>query len=83
MLDASVRGVLDRINDATEGSRLRVAVVAPGGYGKTALLEEITNSAVRVVDDAHLLDDASLRELAAEPLWWTSCSPRPAACRAS
>lgn len=77
VLDSSVRGVLDRINDAAEGTRLRVVVAAPGGYGKTALLSEITNSAVRVVDDAHLLDDASLRELAAEPLVVVAYRPWP------
>ncbi|MGW4211547.1 LuxR C-terminal-related transcriptional regulator [Lentzea sp. NPDC004789] len=77
VLDASVRGVLDRINDAAEGTRLRVVVAAPGGHGKTAVLEEITNSAVRVVDDAHLLDDASLRALAAEPLLVLAYRPWP------
>ncbi|MEV6244256.1 LuxR C-terminal-related transcriptional regulator [Lentzea sp. NPDC051838] len=77
VLDASVRGVLDRINDAAAGTRLRVVVVAPGGYGKTAFLEEITNSAVRVVDDAHLLDDASLSALAAEPLLVLAYRPWP------
>ncbi len=77
MLDDSVRGVLDRINDAAAGTRLRVAVVAPGGYGKTALLSEITNSAVRVVDDAHLLDDASLSALSGEPLLVLAHRPWP------
>ncbi|MFI6102360.1 LuxR C-terminal-related transcriptional regulator [Lentzea sp. NPDC051213] len=77
VLDSSTRGVLDRINDAAAGTRLRVVVVAPGGYGKTALLEEITNSAVRVVDDAHLLDDDSLRALAAEPLLALAYRPWP------
>jgi DNA-binding CsgD family transcriptional regulator len=77
VLDSSVRGVLDRINDAAAGTRLRVVVAAPGGYGKTALLSEITNSAVRVVDDAHLLDDASLRELADEPLVVVAYRPWP------
>ncbi|WP_090065440.1 helix-turn-helix transcriptional regulator [Lentzea flaviverrucosa] len=77
VLDAPVRGVLDRINEAAAGTRLRVVVAAPGGYGKTALLSEITNSAVRVVDDAHLLDDASLRSLAAEPLLVLAHRPWP------
>ncbi|USX49484.1 LuxR family transcriptional regulator [Lentzea sp. HUAS12] len=77
VLDAPVRGVLDRINDADAGTRLRVVVAAPGGYGKTALLSEITNTAVRVVDDAHLLDDASLRALAAEPLLVLAHRPWP------
>ncbi|WP_394614040.1 LuxR C-terminal-related transcriptional regulator [Lentzea sp. JNUCC 0626] len=77
VLDASVRGVLDRINDAEAGTSLRVVVAAPGGYGKTALLSEITNPAVRVVDDAHLLDDAALRALAAEPLLVLAYRPWP------
>ncbi|WP_285642592.1 LuxR family transcriptional regulator [Lentzea sp. NBRC 102530] len=77
VLDASVRGVLDRINDAEAGTSLRVVVAAPGGYGKTALLSEITNSAVRVVDDAHLLDDAALRALTAEPLLVLAYRPWP------
>lgn len=77
MLDAPVRGVLDRINEAAAGTRLRVAVAAPGGHGKTALLSEITNTAVRVVDDAHLLDDASLRALADEPLLVLAHRPWP------
>ncbi|MGW6450046.1 LuxR C-terminal-related transcriptional regulator [Lentzea sp. NPDC055074] len=77
VLDAPVRGVLDRINEAAAGTRLRVVVAAPGGYGKTALLSEITNTAVRVVDDAHLLDDASLRELADEPLSVLAYRPWP------
>ncbi|GAB2873842.1 helix-turn-helix transcriptional regulator [Lentzea nigeriaca] len=77
VLDASVRDVLDRINDAPAGTRLRVVVVAPGGYGKTALLEEITNAAVRVVDDVHLLDDTALRDLAAEPLLVAAYRPWP------
>ncbi|WP_191303684.1 helix-turn-helix transcriptional regulator [Lentzea cavernae] len=77
VLDAPVRGVLDRINDADAGTRLRVVVAAPGGYGKTALLSEITNTAVRVVDDAHLLDDAALRALAPEPLLVLAHRPWP------
>ncbi|MFJ5989600.1 LuxR C-terminal-related transcriptional regulator [Lentzea sp. NPDC092896] len=77
VLDAPVRGVLDRINEAAPGDRLRVVVAAPGGYGKTALLSEITNTAVRVVDDAHLLDDASLRSLASEPLLVLAYRPWP------
>lgn len=77
VLDASVRGVLDRINDCTADTRLRVVVAAPGGHGKTALLSEITNSLVKVVDDAHLLDDASLRALAAEPLLVLAYRPWP------
>lgn len=77
VLDAPVREVLDRIDEATAGTRLRVVVVAPGGHGKTALLSEITNTAVRVVDDAHLLDDASLRALADEPLLVLSYRPWP------
>ncbi len=77
MLDDSARSVLDRINDSAPGTRLRVVVAAPGGHGKTAFLGEITNPAVRVVDDAHLLDDASLRALAAEPLLVLAYRPWP------
>ncbi|SDG80995.1 DNA-binding transcriptional regulator, CsgD family [Lentzea fradiae] len=77
MLDDSVRGVLDRVNDAAVGTSLRVVVAAPGGHGKTALLAEITNPAVRVVDDAHLLDDAALAELATEPLLVLAHRPWP------
>ncbi|KOV89827.1 response regulator [Nocardia sp. NRRL S-836] len=76
-MDDSVRGVLDRINDAAPGTRLRVVVAAPGGHGKTAFLGEITNPAVRVADDAHLLDDAALRALAAEPLLVLAYRPWP------
>lgn len=44
---------------------VRLALVAPGGYGKTALLEHLAGADVRLVDDAHLLGDAELAELAA------------------
>ncbi|MEU7475448.1 LuxR C-terminal-related transcriptional regulator [Lentzea sp. NPDC042327] len=77
VLDDSTRGVLDRINDAAPGTSLRVVVAAPGGHGKTAFLGEIGNPAVRVVDDAHLLDDAALRALAAEPLLVLAYRPWP------
>ncbi|WP_237048133.1 hypothetical protein [Lentzea guizhouensis] len=77
VLDDSARGVLDRINDSSPGTSLRVVVAAPGGHGKTAFLGEITNPAVRVVDDAHLLDDAALRALAAEPLLVLAYRPWP------
>jgi DNA-binding CsgD family transcriptional regulator len=42
---------------------VRLAVVAPGGYGKTAVLEHLAGADVRLVDDAHLLGDAELAEL--------------------
>ncbi|TVT21101.1 helix-turn-helix transcriptional regulator [Amycolatopsis rhizosphaerae] len=43
---------------------VRLAVVAPGGYGKTAVLEHLAPaSGVRLVDDAHLLGEADLAEL--------------------
>ncbi|WP_236790029.1 helix-turn-helix transcriptional regulator [Amycolatopsis sp. GM8] len=42
---------------------VRLAVVAPGGYGKTTVLERLSGADVRLVDDAHLLGDAELAEL--------------------
>ena len=45
---------------------VRLAIVAPGGYGKTAVLEHLAGSpGVRLVDDAHLLGDADLAEVSA------------------
>lgn len=41
----------------------RLAIVAPGGYGKTTVLERLSGADVRLVDDAHLLGDAELAEL--------------------
>ncbi|HVV12758.1 helix-turn-helix transcriptional regulator [Amycolatopsis sp.] len=43
---------------------VRLAIVAPGGYGKTAVLEHLAGADnVRLVDDAHLLSEAELTEL--------------------
>ncbi|HKS47337.1 MAG TPA: LuxR C-terminal-related transcriptional regulator [Amycolatopsis sp.] len=42
---------------------VRLAIVAPGGYGKTTVLDHLGGSDVRLVDDAHLLGDAELAEL--------------------
>ncbi|GAA3847411.1 helix-turn-helix transcriptional regulator [Saccharothrix violaceirubra] len=44
---------------------VRLGVVAPGGYGKTTLLGEISRllDDALVVDDAHLLGDAELADL--------------------
>jgi DNA-binding CsgD family transcriptional regulator len=42
---------------------VRLAIVAPGGYGKTTVLEHLADADVRLVDDAHLLGDAELTEL--------------------
>ncbi|GLZ34416.1 helix-turn-helix transcriptional regulator [Lentzea sp. NBRC 105346] len=61
MVDERTRQALDRLGNAS--ARVRIALVAPGGYGKTALLDEIRADDVTVVDDAHLLDDAALRPL--------------------
>ncbi|HET6501640.1 MAG TPA: LuxR C-terminal-related transcriptional regulator [Amycolatopsis sp.] len=41
----------------------RLAIMAPGGYGKTAMLDHLAGSDARLVDDAHLLGDAELAEL--------------------
>ncbi|MCC8248001.1 helix-turn-helix transcriptional regulator [Saccharothrix sp. NEAU-S10] len=52
-----------------DGSVLRLGVVAPGGYGKTTVLREITRAfgdagvPASVVDDAHLLPDTELLAL--------------------
>jgi DNA-binding CsgD family transcriptional regulator len=48
---------------AGELAPVRLAMVAPGGYGKTAVLEHLGRADVRLVDDAHLLGDAELTEL--------------------
>ncbi|TWP50114.1 helix-turn-helix transcriptional regulator [Lentzea tibetensis] len=75
MLDERTRRTLDAFTDP--GARLRVAVVAPGGYGKTALLGEIDAADVKVVDDAHLLDDGTLAELLTEPRLVVAYRPWP------
>jgi DNA-binding CsgD family transcriptional regulator len=46
-----------------ELSPARLAMVAPGGYGKTAVLEHLEGCDARLVDDAHLLGDAELGDL--------------------
>jgi DNA-binding CsgD family transcriptional regulator len=69
-LDQRGRRLLDAVA-ADPHAPLHVGVVAPGGYGKTALLREIehlhrlADVPAHVVDDAHLLDAARLRELRA------------------
>jgi DNA-binding CsgD family transcriptional regulator len=68
LLDDASRQLLDAIT-ADPSAPLRLGVVAPGGYGKTAILSEIeqiyrdAGESVRVVDDAHLLGEPQLREL--------------------
>ncbi|WP_329103043.1 LuxR C-terminal-related transcriptional regulator [Micromonospora sp. NBC_01699] len=84
VLDGPTRALLDAV-DADPHAPLTVAVTAPGGYGKSALLHELAGiyrraghpvldgwpvgatapepGAVLLVDDAHLLDGARLREL--------------------
>ncbi|NKQ58200.1 helix-turn-helix transcriptional regulator [Amycolatopsis sp. K13G38] len=39
---------------------VRLAMVAPGGYGKTTVLDHLAGADVRLVDDAHLLGDEDL-----------------------
>lgn len=48
----------------SSGAPVRLAMVAPGGYGKTAVLDRLAGANTRLVDDAHLLGDAELAELA-------------------
>ena len=43
---------------------VRLALVAPGGYGKTTVLNHLAGANARLVDDAHLLGDPELAELA-------------------
>ncbi|KAA2262014.1 LuxR family transcriptional regulator [Solihabitans fulvus] len=84
ILDATARGLVDEIA-ADPFAPLRVAVLAPGGHGKTTFLRELgevyrgagvpvlesladavaaaDDDAALLVDDAHLLDDATLDEL--------------------
>lgn len=44
---------------------VRAAICAPGGYGKSALLAQLAaaDDQLLLIDDAHRLDDARLREL--------------------
>ncbi|MER5267080.1 helix-turn-helix transcriptional regulator [Actinosynnema sp. NPDC002837] len=71
VLSQQVTQVLDAVAAAAVGSGpvLRLGVVAPGGYGKTTVLREITRAfgdagaSASVVDDAHLLPDAELLAL--------------------
>ncbi|PRY46512.1 helix-turn-helix transcriptional regulator [Umezawaea tangerina] len=66
--DEPTRRLLDDIAAAPDAP-LRLGVMAPGGYGKSVILREIrrlyddAGSSVRVVDDAHLLDEPRLREV--------------------
>jgi DNA-binding CsgD family transcriptional regulator len=53
---------------------LRLALIAPGGYGKTTFLREL--SGIPVVDDAHLLPGERLRTLTASRLV-LACRPWP------
>ncbi|MFD2418225.1 LuxR C-terminal-related transcriptional regulator [Amycolatopsis pigmentata] len=46
-----------------ELSPVRLAMVAPGGYGKTAVLDHLAREGLRLVDDAHLLREEELDEL--------------------
>ncbi|HVW41907.1 MAG TPA: helix-turn-helix transcriptional regulator [Amycolatopsis sp.] len=42
---------------------IRLAMVAPGGYGKTTVLERLASADVRLIDDAHLLGDAEFADI--------------------
>ncbi|MBP2331202.1 DNA-binding CsgD family transcriptional regulator [Kibdelosporangium banguiense] len=79
LLDDAARRVLDAV-EADPFTPISVAVIAPGGYGKTVFLRALRraydNAGVRIsdrpgdpdvaviVDDAHALPDDRLRELA-------------------
>jgi DNA-binding CsgD family transcriptional regulator len=78
--DERIRRLRDAIT-ADPGTPVRAGILAPGGYGKTALLadlaaiyrnagvrvasgpEELDEPGVLLVDDAHLLDSATLRRI--------------------
>lgn len=62
LLDESTEKVCAAIRSGSLAP-VRLAMVAPGGYGKTAVLEHLDGADVRLVDDAHLLGDAELAEL--------------------
>ncbi|GAB3894684.1 hypothetical protein GCM10029964_073510 [Kibdelosporangium lantanae] len=53
---------------------LRLALIAPGGYGKTTFLRDLTG--IPVVDDAHLLPGERLRTLTG-PRLVLACRPWP------
>ncbi|MFC6091097.1 helix-turn-helix transcriptional regulator [Saccharothrix lopnurensis] len=68
LLSGQVKGVLEEI---ASGVAVRLGVVAPGGYGKSAVLREFARAfedagvEAVVVDDAHLLPEGELLELRA------------------
>jgi DNA-binding CsgD family transcriptional regulator len=72
ILDAAVRELLDRVR-ADPRAAVAVGMCAPGGYGKTTVLHELDRcfqeapgaDPVLVVDDAHRLTEAQVRELIA------------------
>ncbi|MFC5290210.1 LuxR C-terminal-related transcriptional regulator [Actinokineospora guangxiensis] len=77
VLDAPTRRLCDDIAAGGRGP-VRLAVIAPGGYGKSALLDLLADgpgarrhrrglaaeAGLVLVDDAHLLTDAALAEVA-------------------
>jgi DNA-binding CsgD family transcriptional regulator len=77
VLDVPTRRLCDDIAAGGRGP-VRLAVIAPGGYGKSALLDLLAegpgarrhrrglaaDSGLVLVDDAHLLTDAALAEVA-------------------
>lgn len=70
LLDEPTQRLVDAIA-ADPTAPLCVGISAPGGYGKTTILREVEHAfraasvTARVVDDAHLLGEADLRELRA------------------
>ena len=72
ILDVAVRGILDRIR-ADPRAPVPIGMCAPGGYGKTTILRELDRlcqevpgaDPVLIVDDAHRLGEAQLREVVA------------------
>ena len=68
VLSQQVTQVLDAV---AAGAPVRLGVIAPGGYGKTTVLREISRAfedagrSATVVDDAHLLPDTDLLALRA------------------
>jgi len=66
ILDDAVRVLLDRVR-ADPAGPVQVGICAPGGYGKSTVLRQLAEvpgaDPVRLVDDAHRLDETAVREL--------------------
>ncbi|WP_370942466.1 LuxR C-terminal-related transcriptional regulator [Amycolatopsis sp. cg5] len=83
ILDEPTRRLCAAIADGSLAP-VRLAVVAPGEYGKTALLDHLgslcDSTKIRLVDDAHLLGDdelAALGELASDESMGLVVAARP------